>query len=96
MTLDITGVFMPSAQNKLQALSGRLYFNNHTGWITWNSYALAQEEVTRLCWLPIELRGDISNSREGMFVIASKSTHQLTVIDFTPMLKRLYKAGFVL
>jgi hypothetical protein len=85
---------MPSAQTTQQALSGELHLDKSNGWIMWKSDALVLES-TRLCWLPIELRGKISASHEGTFVLASESTHQLTIIDFAPMLKSLYEKGII-
>jgi hypothetical protein len=102
MTSDITGVAtlstdpIPSAQDKQQAPLGKLYLNASNGWITWQPYVPAHERNSRLCWLPIELRGDIFTSHEGVFAVSSRSTHQLTVIDFSPMLKSLYAKGFIL
>jgi hypothetical protein len=103
MTLDITGVAgsstvpIQSLQDKTKAPSGSFSLDDRNGWIMWKSYAsLAHEEKSRLCWVPVELRGDVSASREGTFVFASRSTHQLTVIDFTQMLKSLYRQGFLL
>jgi hypothetical protein len=87
---------MPSAQNKKQVPPGQLHLDKSNGWVNWKPYLPGQKKSTRLCWLPIELRGPISASHEGTFVVASQSTHQLSVIDFTSMLKSLYKLGFIL
>jgi hypothetical protein len=76
--------------------SGDLFFDMNTGWILWKSYAPAQEGNLKICWLPIELRGNVFTSLEGLFAIASSSTHQLTVIDFAPLLQSLYKQGLIL
>jgi hypothetical protein len=86
---------MRSAQNKMISPSGNLAFDKSNGWIMWKSYADLQERRSRLCWLPAELRGEQFASHEGMFVIASGSTNQLIIIDFTPMLKSLYDQGFI-
>jgi hypothetical protein len=102
MSLDLTGVvtssttLMLSAQNRQQALFGKLDFDESNGWITWKPYVTTQEKTTKLCWLPIELRSNIFASHDGIFAVASSSTGQLTVIDFAPTLKSLYKSGFIL
>jgi hypothetical protein len=102
MTVDTTEVvplspaLMPLAQNREQAPLGWLNLDEKDGWVKWKPYAPVQQASTRLCWLPIELRGPLFANHEGLFVVVSASTQQLTAIDFTSMLKNLFKSGFVL
>jgi hypothetical protein len=101
VSLDITGMVTPStslissAHNREQVVSDNLVLDESNGWITWASHAPGQEGSSSLCWLPIDLRGDVSACREGVFVVFSTSTHQLTVIGFTPMLTSLYEKGLI-
>jgi hypothetical protein len=77
-----------------EAPSPSLFFDSNSGWIVWN--AEGQGEELQLCWLPLDLRGFKVASHESMFVVASKFTQQLTIIDFSPMLNRLRKLRFTL
>jgi hypothetical protein len=102
MTSDISGVVItpttlnPSAQHTQQTLYGKLHLDQSNGWIVWSPNVLTPEESIRLCFLPIGLRGKISASHESIFIVVSRLTHQLTVIDFAPMLESLCKKGFAL
>jgi hypothetical protein len=102
MTSDIIDVVIPSAdpiplaQDEQQTPLGKLHLDASNGWITWQPYVHALEGNSRICWLPIELRGEILTSHEGVFAVLSGSTHQLTIIDFAPMLKSLFAKGFIL
>jgi hypothetical protein len=77
-------------------LLGDLSLEQSSGWIVWKSFMPRQEESLRLCWLPAELRGSRFACRKGVFVVASELTHQLTIIDFTPMLLSLWELGLIL
>jgi hypothetical protein len=67
-----------------------LSFDQSTGWIVVRGPAGDQgQKTTPLCWLPIDLRGDVFDAHESLFVIASRSNYQLTIIDFKPMLTML-------
>jgi hypothetical protein len=101
MPLDITGVassstaLMLSTQNRRHEPLGRLYLDERSGWVKWRSYAFAEQGSIRLCWLPTDLRGFVSASHGGIFVVVSGTTQQFTVIDFTLMLKGLYESGLI-
>jgi hypothetical protein len=70
-------------------------FDESSGWVSWKPFTQSRDHSTRLCWLPAELRGYMVASHEGVFALASRLTHQLTIIDFTPMLNSLYNMGFI-
>jgi hypothetical protein len=70
-----------------------LSFDKSAGWIVVHTIRDHEHNITRLCWLPAELRGDIFDAHESMFVIASESNHQLTIINFEPMLTMLRQLG---
>jgi hypothetical protein len=95
MISDVTGAVtmstasMSSGQSRITKPLGDLSLEESSGWIVWNSFMHRQEESLRLCWIPAELRGYQSACHEGVFVVASDLTHQLTIIDFTPMLLSL-------
>jgi hypothetical protein len=73
-----------------------LSFDKSTGWIVAQGIVCDDEQkITRLCWLPVELRGWLFDAHKGMFVIASESNHQLTIIDFQPMLTMLHQSGVI-
>jgi hypothetical protein len=80
-----------------QVVSSRsLSFNNKTGWIVITDADLGPgPNDIQLCWLPVEMRGRIFKSHQSMFVIASKLNHQLTIIDFEPMLAMLRGLGAI-
>jgi hypothetical protein len=80
-----------------QTVSSRsLSFNNTTGWIVIADTGLGPEpNDIQLCWLPVEMRGPAFNSHQNMLVIASSFNHQLTIIDFEPMLAMLRALGAV-
>jgi hypothetical protein len=84
----------PSARTSEKAPLGDLWFDKESGWITWSTGI--KEEGLRLCWLPVELRGRSFNEHKSMFVVASASTHQLTIIDFASMLNMLRRFNFIL
>jgi hypothetical protein len=79
------------------ASSHSLSFDESTGWIVAQHAANAYgREITQLCWLPVELRGGLFHTHASMIVIASRSNHQLTIIDFEPMLAMLRRLGVLL
>jgi hypothetical protein len=77
--------------------SHSLSFDYSTGWIiaqhAANDYG---QDITKLGWLPVELRGHDFYTRDSILVIPSELTHQLTIIDFEPMLTMLRRLGVVL
>jgi hypothetical protein len=76
--------------------SGSFTFDDDSGWIKWESPPQSQHGSVMLCWLPAELRGNKIATYEGVFVMASRLTHELTIIDFTLMLNSLCYMGFIL
>jgi hypothetical protein len=84
-----------------QSLSGAsplysLSFDKTTGWIVAQDTGHNNEQkITQLCWLPVELRGYKFDAHGSMFVIASDFNHQLTIIDFEPMLIMLRQLGVI-
>jgi hypothetical protein len=71
-----------------------LSFDESTGWIIAQHAANDDgRNITQLGWLPVELRGRDFDTRDSMFVMASDSTYQLTIIDFEPMLNMLRRLG---
>jgi hypothetical protein len=73
-----------------------LSFDDKTGWIVIANADLGPgQSHTRLCWLPVEMRGRIFKSHQSMFVIASELNYQLTIIDFEPMLAMLRGLGAI-
>jgi hypothetical protein len=80
-----------------QVISSRsLSFNEKTGWIVLVDLDLGPgPNDIQLCWLPVEIRGDAFHSHQSMFVIASELNHQLTIIDFEPMLTMLRQLGVI-
>jgi hypothetical protein len=74
-----------------------LSFDEKTGWIVAQGTVRDHEQkITRLCWLPVELRGRQFIGYKSMFVIASDITYQLTIIDFKPMITMLRRLGVIL
>jgi hypothetical protein len=82
-------------QHRNKTPSGYLTFDKKSGWIGWRSPKQLPDEITMLCWLPAELRGDKIASNGGVFTVASLLTHQLTIIDFNPMLNSLCNKGLI-
>jgi hypothetical protein len=74
-----------------------LSFDEESGWIMLQLSTLpTNEKMRHLCWLPVELRGShFATHNERIIVIASDSTHQLTIIDMGPMLDMLRGMGVV-
>jgi hypothetical protein len=74
-----------------------LSFDYSTGWIVAlhadNDYG---QDITKLCWLPAELHGNRFYTHDSILVIPSELTHQLTIIDFEPMLTMLRQLGVLL
>jgi hypothetical protein len=101
MSLDSTEVLESSTtlmylmREKSKTPAGYLTFDQDSGWIRWISLTQSQDGNAMLCWLPVELRGDQFANYEGVFVVASRLTHQLTIIDFNPMLNGLYDMGLI-
>jgi hypothetical protein len=81
--------------NRKRIPSGDLTFDQGSGWVSWKSPTQSQDEGTRLCWLPAELRSNMFAFYEGVFAVASLLTQQLTIIDFTPMLNSLRDMEFI-
>jgi hypothetical protein len=73
-----------------------LTFDESTGWIVAQSTVRGHEQnITRLCWLPVEFRGRRFVGHKSIFVIASDEKYQLTIIDFEPMLTMLRHLGVI-
>jgi hypothetical protein len=70
-----------------------LSFDKSAGWIVVHTTGDHEQNIIQLCWLPVELRGSAFDAHESMFAIASDSNHQLTIIDFNPMLTMLHQLG---
>jgi hypothetical protein len=70
-----------------RALSGHLYFETSSGWISWIS--AVQRKSFPLCWLPKDQRGEMLSYYGSTFAVAAHATGELTIIDFAPMLDML-------
>jgi hypothetical protein len=76
-----------------RALSGRLYFELASGWVSWIS--AVQRKSFPLCWLPTDQRGVLFSSRGSSFFVASDATGRVTIIDFAPMLDILRRTHVI-
>jgi hypothetical protein len=88
---------VPNVVKIHDASSPSISFDKNSGWITMQSpKSAADQQTTTLCFLPAELRGlCFAIHNERTIVIASDSTHQLTIIDLGPMLDMLRKLGVI-
>jgi hypothetical protein len=94
---DHESISVSDQSHSIVTPSHSLSFTYSTGWIiaqhAANDY---RQDITKLCWLPIELRGRNFYTHNSILVIPSELTHQLTIIDFKPMLTMLRQLGVVL
>jgi hypothetical protein len=91
---NVNSTALDRFHSRISSPTKLLSFNKSTGWIVAQGTVRdhAQNHM-RLCWLPVELRGGSFDAHETMFVIASESNHQLTIIDFETMLTMLHQLG---
>jgi hypothetical protein len=88
---------IPNVAQSHAACSLIMSFDQQSGWIIGESPKLAaDQQITKLCWLPVELRGQyFATHDERTIVIVSSFTQQFTIIDLGPMLDMLCKLGLI-
>jgi hypothetical protein len=66
-------------------VEGVIAWDDSTGWVCLKREASLEGADVRLCWLPMERRGEIHAIRHNTMVIGAK-TGAITVLDFSEML----------